>query len=102
MLRWVGIYEKLFPVGRNYFMAYNEYDRRTRIATFHQLWFVRQGRLYERRHVRVRERAYSTADIRRMLRRAGLRLLSLDTEREVEGKPSRLFFLAGKPRPTRW
>jgi len=43
-------------VGSHYFIGYNEYDRRRRLATFHQLWFVARGRLYECREVTVHER----------------------------------------------
>lgn len=95
-LRWLAAHEKLFRVGPHCFMAFNEYDRRTGIVVFHQLWFVRKGRLFERVHVRVRERAFSTAAVRRMLARAGLRLLSVRPQSELDGKPARLLFLARK------
>jgi uncharacterized protein YlaI len=88
-------------------MAYNEYAPRQRIATFHQLWFVPKGRLYEKREVKVQERAYATDEIRRMLKKAGLRLLKSEIQRRTEGKPIRMLYLArkqtriGKRNPTR-
>jgi SAM-dependent methyltransferase len=94
MLRWLGGREKLFRVGRHVFTASNEFDARTGIATFHQVWFVRTGRLYERRDVTVRERAYEDRDLRAMLRRAGLRLLKVTVQRRIGNAPSRKLYLA--------
>jgi SAM-dependent methyltransferase len=96
--RWLRVHEKLFRVGPNCFMAYNEYAPRQRIATFHQLWFVPKGRLYEKREVKVQERAYATDEIRRMLKKGGLRLLKSEIQRRMEGKPIRMLYLATKPR----
>jgi SAM-dependent methyltransferase len=96
--RWLRVHEKLFRVGPNCFMAYNQYDSGRRIATFHQLWFVQKGCLYEQREVKVQERAYATGEIRRMLRKAGLRLLKSKIQRKLEGKPIRMLYLARKPR----
>jgi SAM-dependent methyltransferase len=93
-LRWLKGREKLFRVGAHSFMASNEFDERTGVATFRQLWFVRTGRLYERRLITVRERAFRDADIRTMLRRAGLRLLNVSTQRRIDGKPVRKLYLA--------
>ena len=95
--RWLSVHEKLFRIGADYFMASNEYDSRRRIVTFHQLWFVRKGRLYEKREVKVNERAYTVAEIRHMVKIAGLRLLTLKTQRKLEGKPIRLLYLVRKP-----
>jgi SAM-dependent methyltransferase len=101
-LRWLSVREKLFRVGPNYFMAHNEYDRRTRVATFHQLWFVRKGKLYKKREICVRERSYPDVQILRMLKKAGLRLEQRKVQRKVEGKPDRVLYLARKVagRPT--
>jgi SAM-dependent methyltransferase len=96
LLRWLATSEKLFRVGDSYFTACNEYDRRRRVATFHQLWFVKKGRLYERREITLQERAYETADVRRMLLRAGMRLLSARVQRRLKGKPARIVYLARK------
>jgi len=98
MHRWLSGSEKLFRVGPHYFLAYNEYDRKTTIATFHQLWFVRDGQVFRKREVKVHARAYPTADIRRMLRAAGLSLLEHTVQRKLEGKPSRVLYLAQKTR----
>jgi SAM-dependent methyltransferase len=97
--RWLSVHEKLFRLGPNYFMAYNQYDSRRRIATFHQLWFLQKAHLYEKGEVEVRERAYFPAEIRRLIRNAGLRLLRQKAQRKLEGKPARVLFLAQKPRP---
>jgi SAM-dependent methyltransferase len=98
LFRWLAAHEKLFPVGPNYLMAHNTYDTRRRVATFYQLWFVRKGRLYEKREIRIQERAYSTAQMHWMLKRAGLRLLKTKIQRRVEGKPGRVLYLVQKPR----
>jgi ubiquinone/menaquinone biosynthesis C-methylase UbiE len=98
LFRWLAAHEKFFPVGRNYLMAQNTYDPRRRIATFYQFWFVRKGRLYEKREIKIQERAYSSAEIRRMLKRAGLQPLKAKIQRRVEGKPGRVLYLARKPR----
>jgi SAM-dependent methyltransferase len=95
---WLSVHEKLFHTGPNYFMAYNQYNPRRRMVTFHQLWFLQKDHLYEKREVKVQERAYSTAEIRRLIRKAGLRLLQLKIQRKLEGKPARVLFLARKPR----
>jgi len=94
--RWLSIHEKLFHVGPHCFMATNEYDEKRRIGTFNQLWFVKKGRLYQRRKVSVQERAYSTAEIRRMLKNSGLRILKVTTQRKLEGKPIRMLYLTRK------
>ena len=96
--RWLSVHEKLFRVGPNCCMAYNQYDSRRRIGTFHQLWFVKKGRMYEKREIAVQERAYSIAEIRRMTRDAGLRVLKLEVQRKMDGKPTRLLYLTQKTR----
>jgi len=96
--RWLGSQEKLFCPGPNYLMASNEYDTKSRIATFHQLWFIPKGRLYEKREIKVQERAYTPAEIRRMMKKAGLRLLKMKIQRKIEGKPARLLYLVEKPK----
>ena len=93
-LEWLSTSEKLFRVGPNVFTAYNEFDRATGIATFRQMWFVRRGSFYKRFDVTVRQRAWSDAAIRRMLRRAGLRLLSATTQRAFGKDPIRKLYLA--------
>lgn len=94
--RWLKNHEKLFRIGQNYLMSYTEYDALKRIATFHQLWFVRHGGTYKKRDVCVQEAAYSRDDIRKMLRKAGLRLLKISVSRKLQGKPIRLLYLARK------
>ncbi len=95
-LRWLGAHEKLFRMDRNFMMAHNEYDRQRGVATFHQLWFLRRGRLYAMREVIVRERAYSTAAIRGMIRKAGLRLVQATPQSRLEGRTTRMLYLARK------
>jgi ubiquinone/menaquinone biosynthesis C-methylase UbiE len=94
--RWLRVHEKLFRVGPHFFMAYNEYDPKRRIATFHQLWFVKRGGTYRKREVVVQERSYCTAEIRRMIKKAGLRLLKLKIQSKLEGRPIRMLYLARK------
>jgi ubiquinone/menaquinone biosynthesis C-methylase UbiE len=96
MLRWLDGRDKLFRIGRNCFTAHNELDAKTGIATFHQWWFVRCGRFYERIHIVVRERAYTDRSIRVMLRLARLRLVKATVQRRIDGKPVRKLYLAVK------
>jgi hypothetical protein len=98
LFRWLSVHEKLFRVGPNYLVAYNEYDPKHRIVTFHQVWFIQKGRMYKQREVKVQERAYTTAEIRGMIKKAGLRLLELRIQRKLEGKPVRMLYLVEKPR----
>jgi ubiquinone/menaquinone biosynthesis C-methylase UbiE len=93
-LQWLRGREKLFWVGQNYMMAYNEFDPKQRVATFHQLWFVKKGRRYQKREVTVQERAFSPSELRQMLKKAGLRLLKQEIQRQIEGKPIRMLYLA--------
>jgi ubiquinone/menaquinone biosynthesis C-methylase UbiE len=93
-LQWLRGREKLFWVGQNYMMAYNEFDPKQRVATFHQLWFAKRGRLYEKREVTVQERAFSPSELRQMLKKAGLRLLKQEIQRQIKGKPIRMLDLA--------
>jgi hypothetical protein len=95
------VHEKSFRLGPDYLIARNEYDSSRRRATFHHLWFVRKGHMYEKREVKVQERAYTTAEIRRMIKKAGLRLLNLKVQRKLEGKPIRMLYLVQKPRMQR-
>jgi SAM-dependent methyltransferase len=97
-LRWLAGRDKLFKVGPHWFTASNSYDGKTGVATFNQLWFVRRGRLFERRLVTVRERAFSDAAIRRMLTSGGMRLVRVDTQVEIDGRPMRKLYLAEKRR----
>ena len=96
MLRWLGGREKLFRVGPHSYTAYNEFDEASGIATFHQLWFVREGRLYQRRHISVRERSFTDAEIRTRLRRAGLSLRKVVIQLRLDGKPVRKLYLAAR------
>ncbi|MCX6552572.1 MAG: class I SAM-dependent methyltransferase [Acidobacteria bacterium] len=97
-LRWLSTSEKLFRVGPHAFTAYNAFDSKSGVATFHQLWFVKQGRLFRKVEVSVRERAFDDADIRLMLRAAGLRLERVTVQRRLNGRPVRKVYLAAKPR----
>jgi|WetSurMetagenome_2_1015567.scaffolds.fasta_scaffold55390_2 ubiquinone/menaquinone biosynthesis C-methylase UbiE len=92
--RWLAPREKLFQAGPNHFTAFNAFDERTGVATFNQLWFIRRGRLFERRLVTVHERAFTEAGVRTMLARAGLRLLSSTVDMRYDGKPVRRLYLA--------
>lgn len=100
MFRWLNGREKMFHVGCDLFMASNEFDERAGIATFRQVWFLRRGRSYRRRDVEVRERAYADADLRAMLRRAGLRLARVSVQRAVDGRPARRLYVAVKASAT--
>jgi len=93
-LRWLATSQKLFRLGPHAFTAYNEFDPRTGLATFHQLWFVKRGRHYRKFEVTVRNRAYDRATIRRMLRQAGMRLITVRAQRSMGAKPIRDYFLA--------
>lgn len=96
-LQWLSTSEKLFHVGPHYFTAFNAFDAASGIATFNQLWFVKQRRLYRKVLVSVRERSYEDSELRRMLREAGLRLEHVSVQRRVKGRPIRKVYLAVKP-----
>jgi SAM-dependent methyltransferase len=96
MFRWLNGREKLYHAGCDLFMAGNEFDEASGIATFRQMWFLRRGRFYARRDVEVRERACADADLRAMLRRAGLRLVRASVQRAIDGKPARKLYVAVK------
>jgi len=96
-LQWLSTSEKLFRAGPHAFTSYNEFDAATGIATFHQLWFVKQGRLFRKVEVSVRERAFDDAEIRRMLRAAGLPLERVTVQRRLKGRPIRKVYLAVRP-----
>ena len=78
-------------------MTSNEYDPVSGVVSFHHLWFVPKGRMYQKREVKVQERAYSTAGIRRMLKNAGLRLIQVKIQRKLAGKPIRIVYVAQEP-----
>jgi ubiquinone/menaquinone biosynthesis C-methylase UbiE len=94
MLRWLGGRQKLLRAGPHWYMADNAFDRSTGVATFRQVWFVAQGPLYRRVEIAVQERAYDDRDLRRMLRRAGMRLVHVRVQRTVAGRPGRKLYLA--------
>lgn len=96
-LHWLSTSEKLFRVGPHSFTAYNAFDAASGIATFNQLWFVKQRRLYRKVLVTVRQRSYEDAELRRMLREAGLRLERISVQRRLKGRPIRKVYLAVKP-----
>ncbi len=98
MLRWLNGREKLCRVRPHWFTASNTYDEKSGIATFSQHWFIRRGRLFERRLVVVHERAFTDVEIRRRLASVGLRLLRVKTQVHIERKPARKLYLAEKPR----
>jgi ubiquinone/menaquinone biosynthesis C-methylase UbiE len=94
MLRWLAGRQKLFRVGRHWYMADNAFDPKSGTATFRQVWFVAKGALFRRMGVAVRERAYDDRDVRRMLRRAGMELVEVRVQRTVAGRPARKLYLA--------
>jgi SAM-dependent methyltransferase len=95
-LRWLHDREKMFQVGPHCFMASNVYDESTGVATFRQAWFVKRGRVYERIDVEVQERAFTDAELRRVLREAGLRLEQTSVMLRIDGKPVRTLYLASR------
>jgi SAM-dependent methyltransferase len=95
-LEWLSTREKLFRVGPDVFMAYNEFDRKTGIATFHQLWFVKHLNLYRKVLVTVHERSFEDVEIRRMLRTAGLHLEEVRVMRRLKRRPTRKLYVAVK------
>jgi SAM-dependent methyltransferase len=94
MLRWLGGRQKLLRAGPHWYVADNDFDPSTGVATFRQHWFVAQGRLYRRMEITVRERAYDDRTLRRQLRRAGLALVRVWCQRGVQGRPARKVYLA--------
>jgi hypothetical protein len=96
--RWLHEREKLSTIGKNYLMATSRYDPHSRIVEFRQIWFIPRGRLYEKRLVRVRERPYTAGEIRAIGRTAGFRVLSVQQQWVLEGKPVRLAFVLEKKR----
>ena len=101
-MRWVDGRQTVFHAGRNVCIASNAFDRARAVATFHHTWFVAKGRMFAKREVTVRERAYADSDVRRMLRAAGFTVASVTTQREIDGQPSRLLYTAvARPRTVR-
>lgn len=94
MLRWLGGRQKILRAGRHWYVADNAFDPATGVATFRQHWFVARGPLYRRMEITVQERAYEDGDLRLMLRRAGMRLVKVQAQRTVEGRPGRKVYLA--------
>ena len=94
--RWLHEREKLYTIGKKYMMATNRYDPKNRMVEFRHLWFTPRGRLYEKRLVRVRERPYTTGEIRVMARTSGFRVLTVRQQWVLEGKPVRLAFVLEK------
>jgi SAM-dependent methyltransferase len=94
--RWLNGREKLYRMRNTFLVATNEYDPVRRIVTFRHLWFIPKRRMYEKREVEVRERAYDTAEIREMIKRAGLSLIKLRAQRKIAGKPIRMLYIARK------
>jgi SAM-dependent methyltransferase len=95
-LRWLNGREKLFEAGPHCFMASNVYDERSGIATFRQRWFVKKDRTFERVDVEVQERAFTDAELRRLLRAAGLRLERVTLQISIAGKACRKLYLASR------
>jgi len=95
-MRWLNGREKRFDVGPHCFMASNVYDDTSGIATFNQRWFVKKGRVFERVDVEVQERAFADADLRRLLRQAGLRLEEASVMLRIDRKPVRQLYLASR------
>lgn len=93
-LEWLATSEKLFRSGPDVFTAYNAFDRETGVATLNQLWFVRHGSLYRKVLVSVKERSYEDAELRRMLRTAGLALEEIQVMRRLKGRPIRKLYVA--------
>jgi ubiquinone/menaquinone biosynthesis C-methylase UbiE len=101
-MRWVNGRQTMFRAGRNLCIASNAFDQARGIATFHHTWFVANGRMFAKREVTVRERAYADSDVRRMLRAAGFKVASVTTQRKIDGQPSRLLYTAvARPRTAR-
>ena len=97
MLRWLHGREKLFRVGPHWFTASNVYDEKSGIASFSQHWFIKTGRLFERHLIVVRERSFTDAEIKRVLAACGMKLLRVDTQVRIDGKPMRKLYLAERP-----
>ncbi|MFN7987934.1 MAG: methyltransferase domain-containing protein [Thermoanaerobaculia bacterium] len=96
-LRWLSTSEKLFRAGPDLFVARNAFDPKSGVATFRQLWFVKHRQLYRKVLVTVRERSFEDAEIRRMLRAAGLRLETTRVVRQLKGRPIRKLYVAVRP-----
>lgn len=96
-LEFLSTSEKLFRAGPSFFTAYNAFDRKTGIATFNQLWFVKHARLYRRLLVTVKERSFEDAELRRLLCASGLRLEEASVVRRLKGRPIRKLYVAVRP-----
>jgi SAM-dependent methyltransferase len=94
--RWLDGREKLSSMGKTYMMASNKYDADSRIVVFRHLWFIPKGPRYEKRHVEVKERPYSTAEVRALAREAGLRVLKAMIQCRLDGKPVRIVYVLEK------
>ncbi len=91
--RWLNGRDKLFRVGKNYFMASNAYESKKRIVTFYQYWFVRDGNVYKKRRIRVQEAAYTQTQIRDMLKKARFRIVKRVPAIKIEKMTARHLYL---------
>ena len=98
--RWLHGRDRLSRIGKYFMTASNRYDPGNRIAEFSQLWFIPRGRLYEKRLIRVKERPYTAAEIRRFARQAGFRVLTVENTWILEGKTVRLSFVLERKKDT--
>ncbi len=98
--RWLHGRDKLSRIGKYFVTASNRYDPGSRIVEFSQLWFIPRGRLYEKRMIRVKERPYTAAEIRRFARQAAFRVLTVENTWILEGKTVRLSFVLEKKKDT--
>jgi ubiquinone/menaquinone biosynthesis C-methylase UbiE len=96
LFRWLHEREKLSTIGKNYMIASNLYDPKSRLVEFRQLWFIPRGRFYDKQLVRVQERPYTAGEIREMARKSGFRVLTVKQQWVIERKPVRLAFVLEK------
>ncbi len=68
----------------------------TVIGVDRSLPMLRQARKKTKREIRVQEAAYTRAEMRNMLHKAGLKPLKISVQRKLEGRPIRLLYLARK------
>lgn len=99
--RWLNGRDKLFHAGPHYFTATNAYDAATGVATFQQHWFVRRGRLFEHRLVSVQERAFTDEEVTRLAAAAGLVVVRVEPQVEIDGEVMRKIYLVERPARSR-
>ena len=93
---WLGASEKFSEFPNACFISKNPYDKKNKIITFKQIWFIRKGQLYERKDFAVKETYYTDAELKNMLKKAGFKKIETKVQSRRKSKPTRMIYVAVK------